>query len=415
MTNRLRESEALEALAIYEDAGNMRDGAARAGLSLGAFHRRVEMGRALRASPEPGFEVSGVSVQTDADGEVTRRSIKSRRERGEPDAPPSNMSLHRLSQLVDGEGKLIQKWTIHTRGPQAPGDMLEAFRREADIEIARIPEIEAPAGLLEGELLNLFPIADQHHGAYAWAPEAGEDYDIEISGRLLREQLGMTFDLAPKAETAVILGLGDFFHTDTEKAETVASGNPLDRDGRQGKVIRSGVKLLRWAVEEALRTHLKVHVVNKAGNHDPMSALYLAAMLDIAFEDNPRVTVDLDPSLFWFAEWGVTMLAATHGHTVKPKRFPAMMSTEAAAAWGRCSFRYGFQGHIHHETTTAEEDGAIVHTFQTLAARDAWHASRFPRVTRSISALTFHKSLGRVNWATSPVRAAIRPDRVVKL
>ncbi|MEM9043526.1 MAG: hypothetical protein AAGC81_02440 [Pseudomonadota bacterium] len=415
MVKRLSDEKAIGALEAYERLGDMREAAAEIGISLSAFHNRVERGRALRALPGDDFEVHKTSVQTDGDGNVKSRSIKSRRQLGREHTVPDGMNLHRLSSLVDADGRVIQEWRIATRGTQSPGDMLEAFRREAESEIPRVPVIDGPIGDMPTDLLNLFPIADQHHGAYAWAPEAGEDYDLNISTRLLKSQLIRTFELTPRAQTAVILGLGDFFHTDTEKAETYYSGNSLDRDGRQGKVVLSGVKLIRWAVEEALKRHVTVHVVIKAGNHDPHAALMLAVMISIAFENNSRVQVDLDPSLFWYAEWGTTLLAATHGHTVKPKRFPAMMSTEAADAWGRAEFRHGFQGHIHHETTTAEEDGAQVYTFQTLAARDAWHAARYPRVGRSISSLTFHKELGRVNWATSPVPREKRADRVVQL
>ena len=120
-------------------------------------------------------------------------------------------------------------------------------------------------------------------------------------------------------------------------------------------------------------------------------------MLSLAFamfyEGNSRVVVDDDPSEFWFYEHGVVMLAANHGHRVKPEQMPGVMAAYQPAMWGRTKCRQAFSGHIHH-TRAGEENGARWETFRTIAARDAYSHQHGYSAGRELVALTYHNERG---------------------
>lgn len=403
--------EAAAIVAEYEAAGSVRAAAEAAGVPKSTFHGRLVAARAVENTPD-GFATAGVSTIVDGDGEPRSHAVRARRGASRKYEEPEGHKLARLSSLIDADGRVIQEWRITTPQAQTISDLAAALREEL-ADANRIAPTRAPERSADN-LLTVYPVVDQHHGLYAWAPETGDDFDAKISEETFRAQLSRLVSLSPPSRVAQILGLGDFLHTDGHDAVTVASRNQLDRDGRQSRVVRTGFRLLRWAVETALEKHAEVNVTVRAGNHDPMSAIFLAHMLDIAFEREPRVHVDLDPSLFWFARFGNVLLAATHGHTVKPADFAAVMAAECGQAWGETEFRYGFQGHIHHETRI-EKGGATVETFQTLAAKDAWHAGRGYSAGRSMTAITFDRELGEVSRIKSPVKRASRGDRVIQL
>lgn len=241
----------------------------------------------------------------------------------------------------------------------------------------------------------VYMLADHHLGMYAWAKEAGEDYDVAIADKLLREASAALFADTPDTETGVILNLGDFFHADNNRGETERSGNRLDTDSRHAKVLMTGVSLLIDMIERAKAKHAKVIVKNLPGNHDPYASLALTVALASYYANDPRVTIDVSPEPFWWWSFGASFIAAHHGHMVKPKDFPAVMASLQPGMWGKATFRYAYFGHVHHASIGGGEHGGVEwRTFQTLAPKDAWHRSMGYSSGRSISALVFDKKKG---------------------
>lgn len=404
--------QAQEIISIYEEAGSVRAAAEAYGLGKSAFHNKLQRARALEAVPE-GFHLAKLSTSLDADGNVKGSSVQAKPGTLKKHEPIEGLALKRRSALLDADGNVINEWRIESAEGKRMLSLAEAARAEFE-GFERVAPI-APPTVNEADLLTVYPVVDQHHGLYAWAAESGEDYDLEISRELFQQVISEVVALSPPSEKAQILGLGDFFHTDTEEAKTVYSGNALDRDGRQSKVIGSGIALLRWSIDLALTKHKTVYVTVRAGNHDPQSALWLAHCLAIAYENEPRVIVDLDPSLFWYAKFGTTLLAATHGHTCKPADFASKITADARKAFGDSEFVFGFQGHIHHETKI-EKGGVTVETFQTLAAKDFWHAGRNYTAGRSMLSRTYSKTGGEVSSIKrAVVRSKTKQNRVIEL
>ena len=72
-------------------------------------------------------------------------------------------------------------------------------------------------------------------------------------------------------------------------------------------------------------------------------------------------------------EFGVNMLGWTHGHGPKLTDLPGIMADEWGEAWGRTLFRKWYVGHFHHKDVK-EKHGCTVEIYNTMAARDGWHA-----------------------------------------
>src|SRR5690606_31958978 len=94
------------------------------------------------------------------------------------------------------------------------------------------------------------------------------DWDMKIAERVQCGAMAALVDLAPPAEKAVIINLGDWFHSDNQEGQTTRSKHSLDMDGRYAKMISVGVKVMRQCIESALKKHKTVRVINVIGNHD---------------------------------------------------------------------------------------------------------------------------------------------------
>jgi predicted transcriptional regulator len=254
-----------------------------------------------------------------------------------------------------------------------------------------VPEPKA----LNKDLATFYIIADQHLGMYAWKDEAGDDYDTEIGRRDLLTTMSNLIERSPNSDTAVVLNLGDFFHSDSNENRTRRSGNSLDVDTRYARVLDIGVELLIQTVQMALTKHQRVHVRNVQGNHDPYATLALNAAVKAFFAENPRVFVESAASPFFFFRWGKVLVASTHGDMIKAQDMPGVVAAYRAEDWGQTEYRYIYLGHVHHKSIGGgEHHGAVWETFQTLAPKDSWHRASGYSSGRSMVAITHHRDSG---------------------
>ena len=176
---------------------------------------------------------------------------------------------------------------------------------------------------------------------------------------------------------------------------TPRGGNILDVDGRYFKTITYGVEVMLDVINMALKKHDTVLVRNIPGNHDPNACVALTVALNAFFRNDERVTIDLDPSDFFYHRFGNTLIGANHGHRLKPVNMAMHMANTRPEDWGKSKFRYFYFGHIHHKTMK-EEGGVITESFQTLSAKDAYHAGGGYLGGRSLTGITIHKDKGEI-------------------
>lgn len=308
---------------------------------------------------------------------------------------PDGYRLRGVSTLLDADGAVRQTWVKTAKEMDGPSDLLDAFAiavKSRDIPAA------SPVNPGHGhvsDLLTVYPMGDPHIGMLSWAHETGQDFDLAIAERNLVAAVDRLVGLAPPSEQAIIINLGDFFHTDNQSNRTARSGNQLDVDSRWSKLLRVGILAMTRCIDRALEKHLTVRVVCEIGNHDDMSALMLAVCLDHHYRLNDRVEIDTSPAKFHWHEFGANLIGITHGDTVKPDKLPGIMACDKPEEWGRTKHRFWYTGHVHHESVK-EYPGCIVETFRTLAARDAWHSGQGYRSGRSMVCDVLHRTRGRI-------------------
>lgn len=288
-----------------------------------------------------------------------------------------------------------QEWVIQKPDAEAYEVTLAAIDEVMKQHDGIIPSIPLLSSVSNSDLATFYPIIDHHLGLYSWEPETGANYDLNISQKILRDSLSELVASTPNSERAVILNIGDFFHSDNNRNRTERSGNILDADGRYAKILEIGIDLELHAIELALTKHKCVEVRNLPGNHDPYATIALNSAIRMAFRENSRVHVSRDPSPFYFWRFGKVLVGATHGDMIRHTDMPQVLAAYAAKDWGETEHRYVYLGHVHHKSIGGgEKFGATWETFRTLAPKDAWSSQSGFASGRSMVAITHHRDYG---------------------
>lgn len=409
----ITDDEARAAALAYEAAGgSLRAAAKAARLSRSAFRNRLKRAAERGILPTkpvmPGYEIKRTTAETDAAGAVTKQWVTQHKESGLSFAMPAGHIFKGISSYVDGDGRVRAQW-LKTKLDVVTPDLVAALEVVFKRYRGRAGLIPAPRAARH-DLLTVYPIADQHNGLLSWGRETGEDYDLRIGSKRLRDSMAEVVAQSKPSVRAIILNLGDWQHTDDQRNMTPRGGNLLDVDSRYAKILIVGVQLMIDCIDLALQKHRHVLVRNIPGNHDPHAAMALTLALKMFYTKNKRVTIDDDPGEFFFRRFGKVLIGAHHGHRAKAVALAATMAAVRADDWGKSQFRYFYTGHIHHES--AKEVGTVrVESFQTLAAKDAYAVGHAYLAGQSLTAITLHRRAGeigrhRVNIPPHPARAA---------
>lgn len=340
----------------------------------------------------PGFRIAQVSNTPNGD------FIKQRREHGAEFEVPAGHTIKGVSALVDEEGREVLKW-IKTREDAQSRDAMELAIHEAFDRHVGYSQLPPTPEFTDASLLTIYPIVDLHLGLFSWGKETGTDYDLKIASALLRDTVANLVARSAASRTAIVLDMGDYFHADDSRNQTKRSGNPLDVDTRYARVLQVGVELAVHCIELALQKHEHVIYRKLPGNHDDETSLMLAIALAAWFRNNPRVTVDTNPGRFFMHCFGKVMIAATHGDMLRMGDMAGFMAANWAKEWGATEFRYAYTGHVHHDRVKSG-GGVRAESFNTLAAKDAWHAASGYVSARSAVSITMHKDMGEIDRLT---------------
>jgi len=323
-----------------------------------------------------------------------RAALRSPQEHDYTKTVPVGFAIKGVSQYISKEGKVAGQWVKTAIDSVKQQAMMEEMISAMCRDVPTIGPIASPI-VSNKDLLNVIPMGDPHHGLYAWAAESGDDFDCEIARSLTLGAVDRLMQSAPDAHTCIILPLGDVFHANDQTNATPGHKHQLDVDTRFVKVLGIGIETYRHAVIRALEKHQEVVVRFVSGNHDPQAIWALAFTIQAYFSDNPRVTVDLSPSKFWFYKFGQVLIGSTHGDTVKHEALLGVMACDRAKDWGDTKHRYWYTGHVHHQSVK-EFPGVICESFRTLAAKDAYAAGHGYRAGRDMVCITQHREHGEV-------------------
>lgn len=301
--------------------------------------------------------------------------------------------LKGTSTLYDGDGNLRAQW-VKTREDQSLETLREAIEGLAEPFQGVAKPVAKPRRTAD-DTLSVYPIGDAHVGMYAYAAETGQDFDLHIAETDLCAAVDRLVAVAPASTTALIINVGDYFHSDTSDNRTMQSGHALDVDTRWSKVLGVGIRAMRRCIEMALEKHAKVRIINAAGNHDKHTSTVLSAVLEAFYSREPRVEVDMSPAAYRYHRFGKVLIGVAHGDKTKPEALGPIMASDQASAWGETQHRYWITGHVHHRRVF-ELPGCLVESFRTLAARDAWTADSGYRSGRDMNCIVMHREHGEI-------------------
>lgn len=307
-----------------------------------------------------------------------------------------------------GPGGVERVWERQHPDAEAEAERLQAIR---EAMLADLPRADptAPPVYADGDLLTVYPQGDPHAGLYAWKDETGEAFDLVEYERVTRAAIDRLVASAAPSAQALYIDLGDSLHADNNAART-RSGHHLDTHGRHAEVVRAVIRCKRHHIARMLEKHSHVTVRINPGNHDGVTALMLAEMMAMIYENEPRVTVATSPAPYWFHGFGANLIGTTHGDGAKGANLPLLMAVDAPALWlaSEHGSRVWFVGHVHHKDVK-DHPGVTVEYCRTLAAPDIWsHASGY-RSKRSMEAVTYHRADGEVERHTCSLK---RIDRL---
>lgn len=310
---------------------------------------------------------------------------------------PDGFKVARVSTNYKEDGTVGQQWVIGMPDKARQEEMMRAAFAAMAEELPREKPIRAPADTIDS-LLNLYTLTDSHVGMLAWDKENLDEngnWDLEIAERVLTGCFEHMVRSSPRAAVGVVAQLGDFLHSDGLAAVTPTSGHLLEQDGRFPKVVKSAIRILRRVINFALEHHDQVIVLMAEGNHDLASSVWLRAMFQALYENEPRVKV-IDSELpYYVHQHGAVMLAWHHGHLKKNDQLPILFATQYSRMWGDTIYRYAHSGHSHHEEIK-EHSGMKVHQHSTLATRDAYASRGGWHNIRQCTAITYHSRRGQV-------------------
>lgn len=363
----VRQIEYIEAI---EATGNMR----KAAVKLGLHHSVVARGmQALRLK---------AAIQGHAPSHDMTRTV------------PIGFKVKGISTLYNTKGEVASQWVKSTADDQAIETAMEEFAANLAEGVKGLSGITPAPEHCDDDLMCVIPIGDPHFGLRVWAQEGGDNFDLDMAEKLTCSALDRLIASAPPAKTAMLLNLGDHFHSDNQ-SNTTTAGTVVDVDGRWAKIQQIGLRSMLYCIRRLLEKHETVIFRINRGNHDKHSSYALALMISCYFHDEPRVQVDLSPAAAYYYQFGRNLIASTHGDTMKGPAMMGVMAADQPKMWGDTKHRYWYVGHVHH-VDKKEYPGGIVEYFRTLAAGDAWHNGQGYRSGRDMCLIVLHKEHGEV-------------------
>jgi hypothetical protein len=311
-----------------------------------------------------------------------------------PIAP--GLKMRGTSQLFkQGQAEPLLEWVKTSADEDRREEMMREALAVLSQEFRGLAPFIAPPAHASDDLLCAIPVGDPHNGLYVWAQECGADFDTDIARRIALSAADRLVSSAPMCSVGILLLLGDILHANDQSNATPGHKHQLDVDTRFVRVLGIVIEMYRQMALRMLERFPRVILKLIPGNHDPQSVWALAYALSAYFCNEPRVTVDLGPSKFWYYSFGKVLIGSTHGDTVKPEKLPGIMAADKPEEWGASRFRYWYTGHIHSKNSI-EFPGVMWESFRTLAPQDAYAASHGYRSGRDMVAIVHHREFGEV-------------------
>jgi len=242
----------------------------------------------------------------------------------------------------------------------------------------------------------VFDPADIHIGKICSSFETGEDYNMQIAVKRVREGLHgiLNKSAAFNIEKIIFIAGNDILHIDNPK-RTTTSGTPQDTDGMWYDNFVTAKKLLIEIIE-TLMTVADVHVVYNPSNHDFMSGFMLLQCVEAWFGKCKQVTFDNDMKHRKYVSYGKNLIGSTHMDGAKQQDLPLLMAHESGAMWHECKHRYVYGHHVHHKSSK-DYMSVCVETLRSPSGADSWHhRNGYQYAPKAVEGFIHHPEHGQI-------------------
>lgn len=240
----------------------------------------------------------------------------------------------------------------------------------ANIQKAYAPIQRSTTDDSESYLLVLDP-CDIHIGKLAQSFETGEEYNSQIAVTRVKEGVKGILDKTKgfKIDKILFVGGNDILHIDTPK-RTTTSGTPQDTDGSWYSNFLIAKQLYIEVLLDLINV-ADVHFVFNPSNHDWMSGMFLADVIQTYFKDSPNITFDCDLNHRKYFRYYDNLIGTSHGDGAKQQDLPLLMAQESPF-WSETKHRYFYTHHVHHKTSK-DFIGVTVESLRSPSGTDGWH------------------------------------------
>jgi hypothetical protein len=308
---------------------------------------------------------------------------------------PDTHVVKGVSTFYDESGNPIRQWVKTDLKKDMAVEAIHALVDGLKGELRGVHTSRPAPECANDDLMACYMLGDHHLGMIA-IPErtGGQPYDLDIAEALVVQATTKLARRNKDARHALLVNLGDFFHANDQTGQTPASKHNLDVDRTFADAIRTAARIYRSLVQILLETHETVTIINARGNHDTDSALWLNEMLRELYADDPRVTITNNATKFVHHRFGKNLIVTHHGNRIKPEKLCEHACKNLAKDWGECEHRFGWMGHIHHQTQKELGHGMLVESWSVLCAPDSYAADHGYSQNRSMSCVVLHREYG---------------------
>ena len=309
---------------------------------------------------------------------------------------PDNYVIKGTSTFYNSDGKPVRQWVKSDLKKEDQTEALKAFAEGLIQELPKYkpspikPMTELP------EYLTAFAIGDAHIGMKVTKERNGDsDWNLEIAERVTVGAIEKLIQASGGSDTALMIDLGDFGHSDSLQNTTSSGQNHMDMDGDYGDSVAAQVRVYRRSIDLLLSSYNKVILMQVRGNHNSSTSRCMNIMLQAFYASEPRLTVLDNAHSFQHITYGNNLLVTHHGDRMKPQRAFEYTARSLSTEWGQCEHKHLLMGHVHH-ATSVEIGGMLCETFQALPAGDAWHSDSGYGAKRTMSSIVYCKQFGEI-------------------
>lgn len=251
----------------------------------------------------------------------------------------------------------------------------------------------------DNKKLLVIPISDLHYGLLSEYNTSGNEYNMKIAERRVKEYVRTTVENINKESiSTVLISFGnDYFNCDNVQG-TTNRGTPQDNEASYTTIFDKGVNLGISLIDYLLQTfdkHVNINIIGVQGNHDLQSSHAMSLALYYNYKNNDRVNVDTysDEKSRYYYRFGENLIG--FGHETKIKECHLIMSSECKD-WSIYKYRTMFLGHLHKEEVL-DTGALVVRRLPILSGRSKWSETQGYDSHPRAQSFVFDRNKGLVN------------------